>query len=242
LDEKWRELSTLVAVTCLANRLRRAAFATLILACAACVLAPVAALAGTLDQQQTNTSGGTATIDSGETSAQTFTAGLSGGIDQVDLYLETAGTPTAPLNVEIRDVSGGAPGGTVLAGQSVPASSVPAAGSFVSVNFATPAPVAAGSQYAIVVYSSTVSITNDYYWSYGGNSYAGGEFFYTLNSPPSGAWTPASSTDLAFKTYVGPLTTPATSTGQRAAALKKCKKKHGARRKKCKKKANVLPV
>ncbi len=36
---------------------------------------------------------------------------------------------------------------------------------------------------------------------------------------------------------------PATATGQRAAALKKCKKKHSAKkRKKCKKKANKLPV
>jgi hypothetical protein len=38
-----------------------------------------------------------------------------------------------------------------------------------------------------------------------------------------------------------PSTTPS-PTGQRAAALKKCKKKHGAARQKCKKKANLLPV
>ena len=36
---------------------------------------------------------------------------------------------------------------------------------------------------------------------------------------------------------------PSTVTGQRVAALKKCKKKHGrARRRKCKRKANRLPV
>lgn len=35
---------------------------------------------------------------------------------------------------------------------------------------------------------------------------------------------------------------PSPPTGRRAAALKKCKKKHGAARKKCKKKANLLPV
>jgi NHL repeat-containing protein len=40
-----------------------------------------------------------------------------------------------------------------------------------------------------------------------------------------------------------PAATPlAGPTGQRAAALKKCKKKHGAARQKCKKKANLLPV
>jgi hypothetical protein len=31
-------------------------------------------------------------------------------------------------------------------------------------------------------------------------------------------------------------------TGQRAAALKKCKKKHGQARRKCKKRANLLPL
>jgi hypothetical protein len=185
------------------------------------------ASAGTLDQQQTDFSAGTGTIDSGQTSAQTFTGGLAGAIDQVDVYLESSGTPTAPLNVEIRDVSGGAPGGTVLAGQSVPASSVPAAGSWVTVNFAIPAPVTAGSQYAIVAYSSTLSITQHYFWGYGGNSYAGGGFSYTSTSPPSGAWTPTT-VDLAFKTYVGPAPqTPPTNTAQ--PTRKKCKKhKHHA--------------
>ena len=151
------------------------------------------------------------------------------------MHLESSGTPTAPLNVEIRDVSGGAPGGTVLAGQSVPASSVPAAGSWVTVNFATPAPVTAESQYAIVAYSSTLSITQHYFWGYGGNSYAGGGFAYTSTSPPSGAWTPTT-VDLAFKTYVGPA--PPTTTAQ--PVKKKCKKhkKHRAAsaKKHCKKK------
>ena len=37
-------------------------------------------------------------------------------------------------------------------------------------------------------------------------------------------------------------TTASGPTGQRSAALKKCKKKHGAARKKCKKRANALPI
>ena len=143
------------------------------------------ASAGTLDQQQTDFSVGTGTIDSGETPAQTFTAGLSGGIDQVDLHLESHG-PTTPVTVEIRDTSGGAPGATVLAAQSVPASSIPTAGSWVTVNFATPAPVTAGSQYAVLAYSSPVSMTQHYDWGYGGDSYAGGRFTYATSSPPSG--------------------------------------------------------
>ena len=39
-----------------------------------------------------------------------------------------------------------------------------------------------------------------------------------------------------------PPSTTAVATGQRAAALKKCKKKHGQARKKCRKKASRLPA
>ena len=182
---------------------------------------------------------GTGTIDSGETPAQTFTAGLSGGIDQVDLHLESHGAPTAPVTIEIRNTSGGDPGTTVLATQSVPASSIPTIPSWVTVNFATPATVTAGSQYAVLAYSPSLSATQRYEWGYDVDSYAGGRFTYT-NSPPSGPWTPGSTTDLAFKTYVAQ---PKAATGQRAAALKKCKHKHSKKkRKKCNKRAKLLPL
>jgi hypothetical protein len=221
------------------HKLQGALLPTLIAVCATWALAPGAALAGTLDQQQTDLGmGGTATIDSGETPAQTFTAGLSGGIDQVDLHLESHG-PTTPLTVEIRNTSGGDPGATVLAAQSVPASSIPATASWVTFNFATPAPVTAGIQYAVLAYSSPVSMIQHYEWGYSGDVYAGGRFTFAGN-PPSGPWTPGSTNDLAFKTYVAP---PKAATGERAAALKKCKHKHSKKkRRKCRKKANLLPV
>ncbi len=224
---------------CIRSKVRGALLATLVVVAATCVLTPNAALAGTLDQQQTDFSVGTGTVDSGETPAQTFTAGLSGGIDQVDLHLESHG-PTTPLTVEIRDTSGGDPGATVLAAQSVPASSIPATASWVTFNFATPAPVTAGSQYAVLAYSSPVSMTQHYDWGYGGDSYAGGRFTYTLSSPPTGPWTTGSANDLAFKTYVAQ---PKAATGERAAALKKCKHKHSKKkRRKCRKRAKLLPL
>ena len=160
--------------------------------CATCVLAPGAAVAGTLDQQQTVFDVGTGTIDSGETPAQTFTAGLSGGIDQVDLHLQSHGAPTAPVTIEIRNASGGDPGATVLAAQSVPASSIPATASWVTFNFATPAPVTAGSQYAVLAYSSPVSMTQFYEWGYAGDFYAGGRYTYASSSPPRAFRPPAS--------------------------------------------------
>jgi hypothetical protein len=208
--------------------------------CVACGLAPGATLAGTLDQQQTDSSGASYAIASNGSLAQTFTAGLSGGVDQVDLNLQRFGSPTAPLSIEIRDVSGGVPGSTVLASHSVPISSVPTVRAFAPVSFATPAPVMAGIQYAIVAYSPT-PFGNDYAWSVGGtaNPYPGGAGFGTPTFPPAGPWTQLSTQDLAFKTYVA----PAPATGRRSAALKKCKKKHSAKkRKKCRKKATRLPL
>ena len=190
------------------------------------------ASAGTLDQQQTDFSVGTGTVDSGETPAQTFTAGLSGGIDQVDLHLESHG-PTTPLTVEIRDTSGSDPGATVLAAQSVPASSIPATASWVTFNFATPAPVTAGSQYAVLAYSSPVSMTQHYDWGYGGDSYAGGRFTYTLSSPPTGPWTTGSTADLAFKTYVAQ---PQAATVPKKKKCKKHKHRAASAKKHCKKK------
>jgi hypothetical protein len=74
------------------------------------------------------------------------------------------------------------------------------------------------------------------------NPYAGGSPFTNIGAPPpTGSWS-ASAGDLAFKTYVVP-TASTGPTGKRAAALKKCKKKHSHKaKKKCKKKARKLPV
>jgi hypothetical protein len=225
----------------LADRLRRAVPGTLVVVCGACALAPSAALAGTLDQQQTD---GPAynNIYSSVSYAQSFTAGVSGGLDQIDLYLSSPGAPTAPLSVEIRDLYAGAPGNIVLASHSVPATGFSAG--FMPIKFATPAPVVAGTQYAIVAYSST-GVGNPYLWFLTtANPYAGGEKFATPFTPPSlGDWSGYPTGDFAFKTYVLPPVTTSSPTGQRAAALKKCKHKHGKKkRRKCRKQANLLPV
>jgi hypothetical protein len=230
----------------------------------AVVLAPVAAVvlllgvaasasAGTLDQQQTVAGGLGYGIDSTHSVAQTFTAGISGGIDQVDLFLyEVAGTPSAPLNVQIRDAFGGVPGGTVLAGQTIPATALTSSPAFTPIHFTPAAPVTAGTLYTIVAFSAAAA-PPDYGWgaSSTDNPYPGGGGF-TAGGSPSGPWTPITlpAADLAFKTYVVPTppSPPSTATGQRAASLKRCKqraKKHNWTRnrlKKCKRKANLLPV
>jgi hypothetical protein len=200
------------------------------------------ASAGTLDQQQTSSdaNAGLLSSPSNQTPAQTFTAGISGGIDQVDLLLDKVGTPP-PTTVEIRNVSAGKPGSTVLATASLPASAVVTAPAqaFVPVTFTTPAPVTAGTQYAILAYGPGTQNTNAVGWLYQdvGNPYLSGEMFISTESlPPVDSFNGFPTNDLAFKTYVVP--PPPTNTAP--PATKKCKKKHkhhaASAKKHCKKK------
>jgi hypothetical protein len=228
-------------VKCFGDKLRGALLATLTVACAACALFPGAASAGTLDQQQTGTDPHAFSIGTNQTVAQTFTAGLSGNIDRVDLVIDKEGAPAAPLGIEIRSVSGGSPTSTVLAAISIPASRVPTSPTWGAISFASPATAVAGTQYAIVA-SSAATVSNEYEWTEAplppANPYAGGAVF-SMAPAASGSWASAAAgVDLAFKTYVAP-----PPTGERAAAFKKCKKKHSkTKRRKCRKRANRLPV
>jgi hypothetical protein len=200
---------------------------------------PGAALAGTVDQQQPVAE--VANPFSGTNSrAQTFTAGISGKIDQVDLTLSTV-TTTLPLKVEVRNVEGGAPGNAVLGTQTdVNPINGPTENQVVPVKFlGLQADVVKGTQYAIVVY------TGDIGWAWNGTltpgPYTGGTALHSSSGVGNGPWT-ADDWDMAFKTYVAPSSSTG-PTGQRAAALKKCKKKHSKKkRKKCRKKARKLPV
>jgi hypothetical protein len=168
---------------------------------------PASASAGTLDQQQT-ASTSTNGVCSGTSYAQSFTAGLSGGLDQVDLNLRANPAPAAYLSVEIRDVSGGVPGSLVLASRSVPTFAVSSSTAFVPINFAPPAPVVAGTQYAIVAYSAATCGAPWSWWT-AVNVYAGGAGLYATTTPPTSAWLPNGNEDYAFKTYVVP-TPPST--------------------------------
>jgi hypothetical protein len=234
----------------------------------ATLLLAAPASAGTLDVEQSQFNNvshgiyGDPTNANESSIAQTFTAETTGDLDQVDLYLQKFMAPPSDLNVEIWDTVGGTPINT-LATESVPATAVTASPnySFVPVAIDPPVPVTEGTRYAIVAWTAS---PNTAYYSWGeanGNPYADGELRVQQGmntSPPNPAlWGPSGATvDMTFKTYVDvpatmTPTTPATSpptataasqTGQRGAALKKCKKKKGKARKKCKKRALKLPV
>jgi hypothetical protein len=210
------------------------------------LVAATSVSASTLDQQQPSSSPASyLSIGSSQSLAESFTAGISGGLDRVDLLLYKIGSPTTPVTVEIRNLAG-APGVEVLAIASIPASAIGSTGAFVPVTFGSPAPVTAGFQYAIVAYGADPS--NSYQWTYAtGNPYPGGALFLANSSPPGGTWNVVDAADdFSFKTYVIPSSSG--PTGQRAAALASCKKrakKHHwshQRLRKCKKKANLLPL
>ena len=176
------------------------------------LLAPgVARASGTLDQSQTDTSGGVFHTTGPNhkvfgplSNAQTFTAGLTGGLDRVDLYLRKTGSPTAPLTVEIRNASSGVPGSPPpLASALVPASSVSTAGGWVEVDFASPAQVTSDTQYAIVVFTTDPGTDTSYDWFVGDpfHPYSGGTLWFSRASPPT-TWSEFPTVDFAFKTYV----------------------------------------
>ena len=177
-------------------------------ACAVAVAAPASA-AGTLDQQWVDRDGiySLGEINSGEDRAQTFTAGLTGLLDRVEVQVArgtgTANTtPTAPLRVELRRTIAGVPDtddASVLASVTVPPSAVPQwvfEGPLLGVDFGDQAvPVAAGDVLAITLRSSTPD-GRGYLWAADNDSpndpYPGGEMYVRAsftNGVFSGRWT-----------------------------------------------------
>jgi hypothetical protein len=174
--------------------------AALVLLVSVGVVAPGVAGAGTLDQQHTGSVVGRAPIFGEASQAQTFTAGLSGHLDQVDLFLDDNSGPPAtvgPLTVEIRNAVGDAPGSTVLAARTLQVTDVPTTPAFVPVVFAAPAGVSAGTQYAIVAHTGDA-----YSWGITPTPYPGGRSCVASSSPPTTAWECTVSGDVVFKTYV----------------------------------------
>src|SRR5262245_53244869 len=140
-------------------RIRRGA-RNLTITLAVCIVAAALALqpaqqsyaAGTLDQSYeiANSAvpvGGTNWV------AQTFTAGLTGNIDQLDLVLQSvAFQSTDQIVIEVRSTLNGLPtGSAITSGTLAEASIENQLPQFVSLSV-PPAPVVAGTQYAIVIH------------------------------------------------------------------------------------------
>jgi hypothetical protein len=191
------------------SRMRRRALVVAVFVSAVMLAVVPSAGAGTLDQSQPGIGTVQALLFERNLWAQTFTNGVTGGLDQVDLAVRREGAQTTPLQVEIRAVSGGVPSGPALASATVPAASLPPFGTvgFFSVPLTSPAPVTAGTQYAIVVSTPSCGFVNCYVWAFGpgANPYPAG--LGLLSRDGGATWTPPNAfgaTDFAFKTYVLP--------------------------------------
>jgi len=170
--------------------------------------------APTLDQEQPNSEGGSP-VSAWRSLGQTFTAGLSGILDHVELGMQGAQMPTSgPVTVDIRDVTAGAPGSTVLGTTDVPGGFVTGWNSisFLSQNIA----MTAGQEYSIVLYTAEQENIPTMGVRWDSASYTGGAAWEQILG---GSWElmqfywPEIDTyygaDLQFRTYVQSAAVPA---------------------------------
>ena len=145
---------------------------------------------------------------------QSFTAGLSGPLTSVELFLtEVASTRSEPgLTVELKSASSNRPTGSVLATATIPDSDVPSRIGLVTVTFSSPATLTAGQQYAILV--TTTEGSGNYRWC--GDvpaSYSGGSGLY------DDSWIVSSpSQDFSLRTYVDVPAAPSNGSGSQSVA------------------------
>lgn len=168
---------------------------------------PPAGATGTLDQSQESQTdlNGVAMVGS-QLAGQTFTAGLHGSPDQVDLLLTRYGNPGS-LVVEIFTAGAGIPTTQVIASGTIEETDLdtdPYSFEWVPVALSPTAPVSIGTQYAIVVRDAGGAIFPNDYFVWAVAEFDPYEDGMGLTSVDGGAsWFPASSADFAFRTYVG---------------------------------------
>jgi hypothetical protein len=138
-------------------------------------------------------------IESSQSVAQTFTAGITGDLTSVGVEIQTwDGAPGVPISVKITTVSGGAPDNSNVIGTgTISASDVLSSVSLINVPLTGTPHLTAGTQYAIVLSSSAPSCCGDTFYATDSEAgYAGGSEF-TGNT----TWSDDSN-DMAFVTYV----------------------------------------
>ena len=179
---------------------------------ALCATAVVAADPGAPDQSQAISPPNIAFAPRNVTYvAQTYTAGLSGTLDQVDLLLSRLDPLDRNLIVQIQATVAGLPSGVVLDTAHVTPAQVPVS-NFPDLSV-VPVPLpgsqsVAGTQYAIVVSDPTAAPFggSQYLWGgSSGNPYAGGDALLSFDGGVT--WLNESTLDMGFKTYVTVLPT-----------------------------------
>ena len=182
-----------------AHRLRGA---TLAAAVSLVALAGSAQAAVILDQSNT---GGNAVFGAaifgnfgGQYMGQTFTVGVGGILDHVDVFLESVrGSPGANLELDIVNVVAGLPGATVLASASITPGAL-LANAFNTFDVSAANLAVSVSDALAFVLRTAATLSNDYIMQSFDPNYAAGAAY--LNS--SGVWSEPVTSDLRFQTFV----------------------------------------
>jgi hypothetical protein len=138
--------------------------------------------------------------------AQTFTAGRDGLLAGVNVDVQLAQAPDAPLRVSLRNVEGGVPGEKVLATTVLPSANLPLSQ---LVTFPQTVEIRAGVKYAIVVnLEDPVPLTQGTWYGGADNPYPSGDSCLKYKPGISdGEWFcyGAGGFDVFFRTYLTPL-------------------------------------
>jgi hypothetical protein len=160
--------------------------------------------AGTLDQSYTAPWGGFGDVDGSYSFSQTYTAGLTGTLTEVDVPLTNVSLVNAvpDLVVSIEDSKGNQLGSTTINPAGLPNWNVPGSAGCAWTPVSVTAPQTAGKTYRIVL-SSPSGTSLVYGWCGSSvNGYAGGSAY--ISTAHGKGWkkeTPLP--DLDFSTYVG---------------------------------------
>jgi uncharacterized repeat protein (TIGR01451 family) len=153
---------------------------------------------------QSNTAGTTTGTGFATTSwgGQTFIPAVSGQLQRVEATLFCSGcTGTTPnLTLSVRATAAGLPTGADLATATLTGFSS-GAGSTYGIDFATPATLVSGTQYALILRPVAAPSVGGYFWIRSSPStYANGQ--RVISTDNGGTWTADSTRDFNFKTYM----------------------------------------
>lgn len=174
-----------------------------------------------LDQAAENPIGAGAVIahdESGNAAiAQTLTAGVSGMLTSVELFLFPELPTTVTLSLHPAEIASGLPVEPALASVSLPPE-VQTAFTWYRFTFAEPVPITRGARYALVL-AILPPAEGESGWAFETGDYAGGESMrqrYAGSEWIIGQWDAGDLFDFAFRTYVIPEQTPDAATMLRA--------------------------
>jgi hypothetical protein len=141
--------------------------------------------------------------------AQTFTAGQSGILDRVSVYIDDSYTPNGPVTVSIQTVTNGLPSGIEIGHGMIPARAIPFGPNYapnpqwvstaISANAGNSLAMTPGTQYAIVL---SAGGGDQITWFGSGNVYSGGHMVFDYAS----GWGSVPNADAMFQTYIIPPT------------------------------------